>query len=181
MKKFAILSIFFFCAILIAGVYGILHDQITFTISPEYFTKFKYGQIGMDPSWFGGNRQTVAIIGFLATWWTGLIAGVVLGLTSLILPNHKTMASTLRRALALMLTSSILCALVGSIYGLFYTAIKSSDWWVPDLVADKKAFILVASIHDFSYLGGLLGLILGTVYIFRRKRSLNLQVVGPTS
>lgn len=55
----------------------------------------------MDPSWFGGNRQTVAIIGFLATWWTGLIAGVVLGPTSLILPNHKTMASTLRRALAL--------------------------------------------------------------------------------
>jgi hypothetical protein len=30
--------------VLIAGVYGILHDQITFTISPEYFTEFKSAQ-----------------------------------------------------------------------------------------------------------------------------------------
>ena len=27
---------------LIAGAYGILHDQITYAISPEYFTQFKF-------------------------------------------------------------------------------------------------------------------------------------------
>ena len=29
---------------IIAGVYGMLHDQITFSISPEYFTKLKFEQ-----------------------------------------------------------------------------------------------------------------------------------------
>ena len=27
---------------MLAGVYGILHDQVTYTISEEYFTRFKF-------------------------------------------------------------------------------------------------------------------------------------------
>ena len=54
----------------IAGVYGTLHDQFTFTISPEYFTKLKFDQfrwanLGLP------ERVFVAEIGFLATWWVG--------------------------------------------------------------------------------------------------------------
>ena len=51
---------------LIAGLYGALHDQLSFTIAPEYFTRFKYDQFGFEPAWFGGHRPTVAVIGFLA-------------------------------------------------------------------------------------------------------------------
>lgn len=29
---------------LAAGLYGVLHDQVTYTISPEYFTKLKFEQ-----------------------------------------------------------------------------------------------------------------------------------------
>ena len=28
----------------LAGVYGIFHDQVTYAISPEYFTKLKFDQ-----------------------------------------------------------------------------------------------------------------------------------------
>ena len=81
MRKFAVFSATLFISILLAGLYGILHDQVTYTIAPEYFTKFKYGQFGFEPAWFGGHRQTVAAIGFLATWWTGIFIGLGLGLT----------------------------------------------------------------------------------------------------
>ena len=73
MRKFGVLTATIFIAIILAGIYGIIHDQITYSISPEYFTKFKYQQFGFDPAWFGGHRQTVAVIGFLATWWMGII------------------------------------------------------------------------------------------------------------
>ena len=59
---------------------GSIHDQVTYSISPEYFTKFKYQQFGFDPAWFGGHRQTVAVIGFLATWWMGIIHWHFIGL-----------------------------------------------------------------------------------------------------
>ena len=63
---------------LIAGLYGVVHDQITYSMSPEYFTRvkffqFHYADFGLPP------RSFVAEIGFLATWWVGLIAGWFLG------------------------------------------------------------------------------------------------------
>jgi hypothetical protein len=70
-------------------LYGSIHNQVTYTISTEYFTKFKYDQFGFYPEWFGGHRNTVAIIGFFASWWMGLITGTVLGIIGLIFPDPK--------------------------------------------------------------------------------------------
>ena len=61
----------------IAGLYGIVHDQVTYSISQEYFTRLKFTQF----RWANMGlpvRVFVAEIGFLATWWVGLIAGWVL-------------------------------------------------------------------------------------------------------
>lgn len=47
MKKFLILILIILIAPIIGGLYGILHDQLTYTISPEYYTKFKFYQFGL--------------------------------------------------------------------------------------------------------------------------------------
>jgi ABC-type polysaccharide transport system permease subunit len=57
-----------------ASIYGVLHDQITYTISPEYFTRLKFEQfawanLGLPP------RMFVAQIGPLASWGIGLVGG----------------------------------------------------------------------------------------------------------
>lgn len=62
------------CGALVAGVYGILHDQVTFTISPEYFTKFKFEQFHWADRGLS-ERVFVGEIGFLATWWVGFFSG----------------------------------------------------------------------------------------------------------
>ena len=62
---------------LIAGLYGIVHDQVTFTLSADYFYRLKFVQFRFAD--FGlPVRVFVGIIGFLATWWVGLIAGWLL-------------------------------------------------------------------------------------------------------
>ena len=58
----------------LAGLYGIIHDQITYSISSEYFTRLKFAQFRWAD--FGlPARIFVAEIGFLATWWVGFFAG----------------------------------------------------------------------------------------------------------
>ena len=52
-----------FLGAIVGGLYGILHDQITYSISPEYFTRLKffqfhYADFGLPPRYF------VAEIGF---------------------------------------------------------------------------------------------------------------------
>ena len=63
---------------LIAGTYGALHDQVTYSLSEAYFTKLKFHQFHYAN--FGlPARGFVAVVGFLATWWVGVAAGWVLG------------------------------------------------------------------------------------------------------
>lgn len=175
MRKFGVFTSFIFIAILVAGVYGILHDQITYSISPEYFTKFKYKQFGFEPEWFGGHRATVAVIGFLATWWMGLLIGIPLGLLSFIFPTHKIMSKGLRKAIILVLLITAMAGIAGFFYGKFYLTGKEVSWWLPENLSDRDAFIIVGSIHNFSYASGLFALILALVYIFKIKDTLNPQ------
>src|SRR5258708_13514776 len=89
--KFGVFLSSIIISVVFAGLYGMLNDQVTYTISPEYFTKFKYLQFCVKPQEFGGDRRAVAAIGFLATWWMGLIVGLVFGINGLVFKDPKTM------------------------------------------------------------------------------------------
>ena len=82
-KKIVTIILLTLAACLLAGTYGILHDQLTYTISPEYYTKFKFYQFelldeGM-PGPLPNPRLWVCYIGFMATWWLGIPIGIILG------------------------------------------------------------------------------------------------------
>ena len=154
---------------ILAGIYGILHDQVTYSISPEYFTKFKYIQFGFEPMWFGGDRQTVAVIGFLATWWTGLFIGTTIGLIALIFPDHISMRKAIIKAIKLTFLIAALFGFIGFLYGKFYLTKTGFDWWLPENLIDRNGFITVGSIHNFSYMGGAVGLLTSIIYLFVLK------------
>jgi hypothetical protein len=169
MRKFGVLTSTIFLSSLIAGVYGILHDQITFTICNEYFTKFKYIQFGIDAQEMGGHRVAVGVIGFLATWWMGAFIGAVLGFVSLFFRDAKTMRVAVQKAAFVVILTALLFAVIGFIYGNFYLADKEVNWWLSEDLVDKKCFIAVGSVHNFSYLGGAVGLLLGLSFLIHKR------------
>jgi hypothetical protein len=177
MRKFAVFSTTLFICILLAGLYGIIHDQVTYTIAPEYFTKFKYNQFGFEPGWFGGHRQTVAVIGFLATWWTGHFIGLVLALVGLIFKDFRSMRKAIQKAIFITFCFVIAMGLFGFLYGRFILTKTGVDWWLPENLIDRGAFITVGSIHNFSYLGGLLGLVAGVYYLVRLHKLQKRQAI----
>lgn len=168
MRKFGVFASAVFLFSIVAGCYGFLHDQITFTISNEYFTKFKYIQFAVSPDDFGGHRISVGIIGFLATWWMGMILGFILGLISLFFRDHKSMKAALLKSSFIIILMAILFAIGGFFYGRFYLTATGVDWWLPENLVDKNNFIIVGSINNFSYLGGVAGLLLAIVYLVRQ-------------
>jgi hypothetical protein len=74
------------CAAVAAAVlYGIMNDRITVTLSPEYFSVFKRWQFGplleatgLDQA---PTRVQAILIGASATWWFGLLLGIMVSLT----------------------------------------------------------------------------------------------------
>ena len=153
---------------LIGGLYGIFHDQITYSISPEYYTKFKFYQFGLvtagDEAILPNPRFEVSIVGFLATWWMGIPIGIILGIVGM---RHKQAHAMLRTTLkAFMVTMLIafLTGLVGLAYGFLFLQESDLNWFLPTNLINRTNFIAVGSMHNFSYLGGLTGLIGGITY-----------------
>jgi hypothetical protein len=146
---------------LLASFYGFWHDQITFTISPEYFTRLKFKQFQYAYPGFG-DRAFVAVIGILATWWVGLFIGWCFGRRFVPRANQSSAGIKVRSAFVIVLACTVAFAIGGYVYGSFSGA-ANSDTWSPILdsyrVVDRQSFVNVAYIHNGSYLGGFVGLI----------------------
>jgi hypothetical protein len=159
---------------LFAGAYGILHDQITYSISPEYFTRFKFAQFhyadfGLPP------RVFVAEIGFLATWWVGFLAGWFISRVVVpAFPSHIAVRHT-ARAFLTILAFALTAAGVGYVLGLLRQSYPDSSGWQEIAtnhgIKDLPSFVRVAYIHNASYLGGLVGLVAAIVHLKGRQRA----------
>lgn len=154
---------------LIAGSYGMIHDQVTYSISREYFTQLKFIQFHYAD--FGLPRRLfVAEIGFLATWWVGFFAGWFMA--RITVPTLSPKA-----ALRLVVTGFLTmfgCALAGGATGfqlaMLFDVDLDSGWRMLATILgvhDTAAFVRVAYIHNGGYIGGAIGLILDLVVLRR--------------
>lgn len=156
---------------LVSGGYGILHDQLTYTISPEYFTRFKFDQFrAMD---FGfPERVFVGIIGFLATWWVGFFAGWFLARIAVPVWPARRAWLEVGRGFLLMTGIALLSGMVG--YGLGFLPYGKSDPWLEIYasrgVNDIQAFVQVGYIHNAGYLGGFFGLVAAVLWVVPKRR-----------
>src|SRR5947209_7401592 len=87
MEKVLLFPVSLCAACLIAGLYGALHDQISFTVSPDYYYHFKFHRFRIPENLQG--RIGAGIVGWYATWWMGLIVGVPILLVGLVLPDWR--------------------------------------------------------------------------------------------
>jgi hypothetical protein len=155
---------------------------LTYTISPEYYTKFKFYQFGLasegNEAIFESPRLWVSVVGFMATWWMGIPIATVLGLLSLHV-DRKFMIEIAMKAFLVTMVIAFLTGLFGLLVGFIFLANQPKEnftqWFIPDNLIDFQSFIAVGSMHNHSYFGGLLGLVGGIAYIGYRKGILRLR------
>ena len=174
MRKSAVYLCLLFFAAIVAGVFGVVHDQISITLSEEYFTKFKFIQFGM-PWAINHPRIGAAIVGAIATWWMGVLIFLVLGMFGFAFPTARQMAVNLVKSFLVVLLVAMVTGLAGLGYG--YHSVTANTvgrymHWVSVDVADPVQFVRVGFMHNASYLGGLLGLIAGSAYLLIARRRL---------
>ncbi|MHA4808961.1 hypothetical protein ACX0G9_12685 [Flavitalea flava] len=176
MRKFVMFLLIVAVAIVVGAIYGVIHDQVTYSISPEYYTKFKFIQFDLADSVAAQHmtqpRSAVVMVGVKATWWMGLYIGVIIGLIAFIGKDPETMFQLAIQAVGWVIVVAVLTGIIGGVYG-HYVLVKSGvNWWLPEHLVDKPAFITVGSIHNFSYLGGGLGLLAGIIFMILKNRAI---------
>lgn len=146
------------CTALTMG-YGVLHDQVTIRISPEYFTVAHPPLIATD-----SPTLLAAAWGVAATWWVGLPLGLILGLTATTGPRARTTVTTLAPSLvsALGLTAGFaalagMLGLLAASSGLVHVVGPLARRLSPDA---QVRFVAVLWTHLVSYgAGGVLALV----------------------
>lgn len=155
----------------IAGAYGVLHDQMTFTVGPEYFTKFKVYQFEYhdDP---GPARWVAAKIGFQASWWVGFFAGWFLARLAVPRVPLPVAARLCARGVLGMLAVTLVSGGIAWATVSWRLDEAALSWWTEAVrgfnITDVRAFAEVGYIHEGSYLGALVGLIGAGIWVRRR-------------
>jgi hypothetical protein len=131
------------------------------------FDQFAWANLGGPPRFF------VAEIGFVASWWVGLFSAWFLA--RIAVPAWPP-AIALRRSMEgflIVWAAAILAAVIGGFLGHRPGALDE-DWQsVADAfgVKDAPAFVQVGYIHNGSYIGGAVGLVIACLRLIHLKRT----------
>ncbi|MCK8464217.1 hypothetical protein MUY35_10180 [Aliiroseovarius sp. S1339] len=150
-------------ACVLAGSYGMFHNQISYAVGPDYFYAYKFQQFRIPAAQHGPIGA--AMVGWAASWWMGLVVGVPIAAMSFGIPN-------LSLATRAFVTSAIIVVVLTLGLGLASLLIPPPMAFlpIPLNVSDPEAFGQAAMMHDTSYLGGLIGLVVGVIYMGYKVR-----------
>lgn len=173
MRKLALVPSLLIIACVFAGVFGAVHDQISYTVSPEYFTKLKFTQFGVAAGL--PERAGAAIVGWLATWWMGIVIGVVLCPLGLVVRGAASYFRTMIKVFGVVAATALVVGLIGlGLSFIVYDPARMGDLTIyGNKITDVVSFERVGMMHGFSYLGGLIGILTGGIAIFGFRRNLN--------
>lgn len=174
MRRLAFFVAYIVLAIAAAGVFGILHDQISYSVSHEYFTKFKFLQFHLLDTDVP-ERVRAAIVGFKASWWMGIPLGVLAGAAGFVQRSPAQMARALLWSLPFLVAFTLAFALAGLVYGVLQTQNFDLEtyrgWFLPANLEEPRRFLCAGYMHNSAYLGGALAIPVSWVFhiLYRRK------------
>ncbi len=168
LHRFPCVLLLFVIACVLSGVYGAIHNQLSYTVSPEYFTKFKFEQFGIAPSI--PERHGAAIVGWQASRWMGIVLGVFLIPFGLLIRGTFGYFVWMLRVFGLVLMTSMSFALLALLYAYFTITPQAAGELIfnGQPISNPVGFLQAGFMHNASYLGGLLGVFVGMASILRR-------------
>ena len=172
MKKAQIIIVVILLASVLAGIFGALNNQITYFLSPEFYTKSLFPQFGFVEYGLNTPKITAAIIGVWSTWWVGLLIGTVISFTSLIHSTSFLMIRAIRKSFLIIISSAVVFGFLGYLFGVISLNDTLINFGFKGTQEQLKSFITVGYIHDFEYLGGLISLIIAVIFQIKNKKEL---------
>ena len=162
----------------LALLYGIANDQITTTISWEYFAYGKFAENALpagEPPNSPRFRWEAAKVGMKATWTAGLIIGVALLIANNPRRDGRPRLTYRRLARRVPLVFAVtamaaVCLGVAGYFGTFLPFISDfremveRDEWRP------RRYMAVFGVHLGGYVGGVIGTVLSVVSVARERR-----------
>jgi hypothetical protein len=156
-------------ASLLAGLFGAIHNQISYSISEEYFTRFKFIQFRISP--LLPPRIGASVVGWLAAWWMGPPLAMLLLPIAHWTSQEQQVDRRIAKAFGIVLAVATGVGFLG-----LMLALASGDPATIEQVSrygnqmeDDLAFSRAGTMHNFSYLGAGIGALLAALWLIRNR------------
>lgn len=112
------------------------------------------------------------MVGWRAAWWMGIVIGGVLIPAGLVIHGNSNYFWCMIRVFAIVAFTTLLVGLTA----LLISTLVLTHEHVGEItrygnaIVDDAAFARAGTMHDFSYLGGLVGILTGGIAIYRQRR-----------
>ncbi len=170
MKKIQIYAVFVIVALVVAGLFGVIYDQIRYAVSSEYFTKYKFLQLGFGYAHYPDHVRA-GLIGFLGSWKMGIPIGLLVGAAGFIHKSERRMMRALGWSLLVTFGFILVFGVCGLVYGYYQVmhndaseysdASVYSDWHIPPNLVNPRRFLLAGYMHYSLYIGGAISILVG--------------------
>ena len=164
--KLLLVPILLLIACVFAGGFGALHNQISYSVSSEYFTEFKFHQFRVSETI--PERLGASIVGWHASWWMGIVIGVILIPVGLVIRGASDYFWGMIRVFLVVTVTTLvvgLGALMLSFLLIDSDSVGETNRYGNE-ISDVVAFHRAGTMHNFSYLGGMAGIITGLLSIY---------------
>ncbi|ABD53692.1 hypothetical protein [Jannaschia sp. CCS1] len=172
MGKFPTFFVLLVAAAFAAALFGALHNQLSYSVGPTYFTEFKFNQFRIGEG--VPERLGAALVGVQASWWMGPLIGLPAFLYGLVaVPSARSYLAAGLGGIFVVILLATFGALAGLLGGLVADSTGLMDEWITFPDGPSRADLLRAGfMHDASYLAGALGGI-AAFFPMRRARQID--------
>jgi hypothetical protein len=170
--KFPIFFLLVAVASIVAACFGALHNQLSYSVGPDYFESLKFAQYGVSDDL--APRVGAALVGVQANWWMGAVIGLPAFLYGLfVVPRAQSYLAAGLGAIGTVFLLATFAALLGLVGGLAVETTGLLDAWlvIPEGV-DRRDFIRAGFMHDAGYAAGVLGALVA-FWPMRRARAID--------
>src|SRR6478609_721448 len=145
---------------ILAGVFGAILDQGTYTISPEFFRANRFDNIPF--SWTVNERLMAGIAGWNQSWKFGVVLGIALSAIGTIHNGHMKMFYYTLLSFLLALGVTAVVSLIGMVVTL------NTEFEIPvnmsSNIEQPAKYMAVIMINNYARSGGIIGVLLGVGY-----------------
>jgi len=161
--------IIIFLSIIIASLFGAIHNQISYSVSSEFFKDFLFGNFGVYDWEINNDRISASLVGILGSYWVGLILGIIYSIIFLLLKienNFKNILNAILINIGFAFLGSLIAYIISKFIG-----IENSGVFMDFGTQHPQNYIEAVYMHNGSYYGGIVGLIAGIIYLFKKNTS----------
>lgn len=171
------MKLLIFCFLLligttVAGFYGAIHNQISYTLCPEFFINIRFKEFNIPAE---EGRWGSAVIGWKNTWKFGLALSLILSFIGLLHPTAGRMLNVTFKSILINIGIAFLIGLLGLLLGYYIYHNDASNSRIPDNIFNKENFVAVQTMHNFSYWGGILGVLIALLWNIFRLNKLDIR------